>query len=454
MLPIALVESLIGIKGFHKETFIEAHEQHVPITSIRYNPFKKKYLQHIPFQDNILQKVSWAKDAWYLKERPSYTLDPCLHAGAYYVQEASSMFIEQILQQTILHPQHEMVLDICAAPGGKTTLLSGYFQNGLVIANEVIKSRAAILSENVTKWGADNIIVTNNDPQHFQRLSHFFDVVLVDAPCSGSGLFRKDEAAIAEWSLDNVQICSARQQRIIPHSIQTLKPGGLLLYSTCSYSLEEDEEMVDWMIQTYNLETVRINVEPEWGIVEVQTNKEAAWAYRFFPDKVMGEGFFVSVFRKKPDHHIHDYVNETLLMVPGSKDIAKINEIIPLPENYRLFVMDNTFKAIQNHYWQPLQQLSKHLYIKKAGIELGSLKGKDFVPAHELALSLLPISTINEVDVDLETALQYLKKQVLHIEGPKGWNSISYCGLRLGWIKVLPNRTNNYYPAEWRILKD
>ncbi|WP_298392093.1 RNA methyltransferase [Hydrotalea sp.] len=454
MLPIAFIESLQGVKGFHRESFIAAHEQHVPVTSIRFNPFKIKLLQQIPFEEIRLEKIPWTVDGWYLKERPSFTFDPFLHGGAYYVQEASSMFIEQILQQTIPAPNQEMVLDISAAPGGKATLLSGYFKNGLVVANEVIKLRAAILTENVIKWGADNIVVTNNDPQHFQRLPHFFDVVLVDAPCSGSGLFRKDTDAIAEWSLVNVYTCSVKQQKIIRDTISVLKPGGLFIYSTCSYSMEEDEAIVDWMVNEYALEPVRIPLQPNWGIVEVQTLQHAAWGYRFFPDQVKGEGFFVAVFRKKQENLIPEFRQESSLTIANHKDAAMIAEWLQLPENYRIFLQENAFRAIQSTHWQPLQQLSKHLYIKKAGIALGNLKGKDFVPSHELALSLLPITAMNNVNVDLDTALQYLRKQLPNVPGTKGWNTISYCGLRLGWIKVLPNRINNYYPVEWRILKD
>ncbi|MBY0348633.1 MAG: RNA methyltransferase [Hydrotalea flava] len=454
MIPISFIESMQGVKGFQKEAFLAAHVHDIPVTSIRFNPFKKKLLKQLPLAHQLDEKVPWTSDAWYLKERPSFTFDPFLHGGAYYVQEASSMFIEQILQQAIPQPEQEIVLDISAAPGGKTTLLSGYFKNGLVVANEVIKSRAAILTENVIKWGADNIIVTNNDPVHFHRLPAFFDVVLLDAPCSGSGLFRKDAGAIAGWSLENVHTCSLRQQRIIRDTMSVLKHDGLFIYSTCSYSTAEDEAILDWMVQEYAFEPLRIQLQPNWGIVEVRTTQQEAWGYRFFPDQVKGEGFFVAAFRKKSAGIQPVFRLENNLTQPPGKELALLSEHIQLPENYRVFMQENEFRAIQNHYWQPLQQLAQQLYIKKAGIELGSLKGKDFVPSHELALSLLPLTQMNNVEVDLETALHYLRKQVPAIQGAKGWCTISYCGLRLGWIKVLPNRINNYYPAEWRILKD
>jgi 16S rRNA C967 or C1407 C5-methylase (RsmB/RsmF family) len=233
VLPTAFIHSLKGIPGFDAEACMAAHQQKQGINSIRFNPFKKPYLKEIHFSSLLQAPVSWATDAWYLTERPSFTLDPLLHAGAYYVQETSSMFSEAILNQTIPNPTNEFVLDISAAPGGKTTLLSAYFKHGIVVANEIIKSRAAILSENVMKWGTDIIIVTNNEPRHSVKLSHFFDVILLNAPCSGSGLFRKDKNAVQEWSVENVAACSLRQQKIRKEIIGCLKPGGMFIYSTC-----------------------------------------------------------------------------------------------------------------------------------------------------------------------------------------------------------------------------
>ena len=238
-LPVALLDSLKGVEGFDKDEFIAIHQSGNQVTSIRLNQFK---------QANSLEKyyskeIPWCKNAFYLNERPSFTLDPVFHAGGYYVQEASSMFLWHILEQLIGNDTNgKKVLDLCAAPGGKSTLLASYFTDGLVVANEVIKSRSAILVENVIKWGLPNIIVTNNDPSHFNKLIGFFDVIVVDAPCSGSGLFRKDPSAIEEWSEDNVLHCSQRQERILADIIPSLKDNGILLYSTCSYSIDEDEK--------------------------------------------------------------------------------------------------------------------------------------------------------------------------------------------------------------------
>ena len=181
-------------------------------------------------------------------QRPSFTFDPLFHAGTYYVQEASSMFLEQALKQSVDLSQPLRVLDLCAAPGGKSTLLQSLLnKESLLVSNDVIKSRAAILEENIVKWGAANVVVTNNDPAHFARLENYFDAIVIDAPCSGSGLFRRDPEAINEWSENNVQLCSQRQQRIVADVWPALKQNGILIYSTCSYSAEEDEAILDWM---------------------------------------------------------------------------------------------------------------------------------------------------------------------------------------------------------------
>jgi len=230
--PAALLRSLQTANGFHQEAFEAVHESGEQIVSIRFNPSKKFDSSYLP----IDEKVKWCEHGANLKDRPFFTFDPFLHAGAYYVQEASSMFLWQAIQQLVPDSKGKKVLDLCAAPGGKSTLLASYFRNGLVVANEVIKNRANILVENTSKWGSGNLWVTNNDPSHFQAIPNFFDVLIIDAPCSGSGLFRKDESAVQEWSEANVVLCSQRQQRILADAIPCLAVNGILIYSTCSYS--------------------------------------------------------------------------------------------------------------------------------------------------------------------------------------------------------------------------
>ena len=447
-LPQQLLLSLHGVKGFNRTTFEELHASGEKVISIRLNPMKP--MNHGSW---AMQNVPWCPQGQYLSKRPSFTLDPLFHAGAYYVQEASSMFLWHALKETIGADTQKKVLDLCAAPGGKSTLLASYFTNGLIVANEVIKSRASVLVENITKWGTDHVIVTNNDPSHFQSLPGYFNVMVIDAPCSGSGLFRKDPASVDEWSEDIVQLCSKRQQRILADALPALQEDGVLIYSTCSYSPEEDEAIADWLVAEMNMESKRIFLQDNWGIVEMQSPDKAAYGYRFYPDKIKGEGFFIAAFQKKSERK-NIRLKEQVLTFPSKADIQQINDFIGIPPDYALFKQSNAIRAIKKNWITDLQLLAQCLYIKKAGVEIGTIKGKDVIPSHELALSLLPLDIMASIELTEEQALQYLRRKELALDAEKGWNLVRYCGLPLGWIKVLPNRINNYYPAEWRILKE
>ena len=448
LLPADLLSSLEAVKGFSLAPFQAVHQSGEQITSIRLNPFKKVLLN----ADWAMEAVPWCEKGRYLSHRPSFTLDPRFHAGAYYVQEASSMFLWHALTQIPGIEKNAKVLDLCAAPGGKSSLLAAYFTDGLLVANEVIKSRAAILVENLTKWGSDNVVITNNDPTHFQSLPGFFDVILVDAPCSGSGLFRKDPAAIDEWSLDNVELCSQRQQRILADIIPSLKENGILIYATCSYSPAEDEEIADWLIEDMQLQSVQISISSEWGIVETQSPKQQAFGYRFYPNLVKGEGFFLSAFIKKGTTESSRFKEQTISL-PNKTESAQIQSFCPLPDYFQLFKQGDAIRAIKKEWMPALQQLAGHLYIKKAGIEIGAIKGKDVIPSHELAMSGLPLQHFPSFELDETEALQYLRRSDLSFSAAVGWQLVRFEGLPLGWIKALPNRINNYYPAEWRILK-
>ncbi|MFP5042497.1 methyltransferase RsmF C-terminal domain-like protein [Parasediminibacterium sp. JCM 36343] len=464
MLPPLLIQSLQGIKGFHAAAFEAVHQSGEQVTSIRLNPAKPLTVDRLSFTERPFplktqnsklktKEIAWCPHGHYLAERPSFTLDPVFHAGAYYVQEASSMFLWHMLEQTIGNNTKGLkVLDLCAAPGGKSTLLASYFKDGLVISNEVIKARASVLVENITKWGSGNVVVTNNDPSHFKALENFFDVIVVDAPCSGSGLFRKDAQAIEEWSENNVRLCSQRQERIIADILPSLKENGILIYSTCSYSKAEDEDILDTLIDNQLLKPVPIPLQNEWGIVETLSDKHVANGYRFYPYLTKGEGFFIAAFIKTNGGQ-SGYYSEQKLGGLSKTEQQTINEFIHLGTDFSYFKQGDAIKAIETQWFASLQMLAKHLYIKKAGIELGTIKGKDVIPHHELALSYLPLDCFNKMDLDEEQALQYLRRQDFFVESTKGWNLVTHCGLPLGWAKVLPNRLNNYYPQAWRILK-
>ncbi|WP_231402015.1 methyltransferase RsmF C-terminal domain-like protein [Panacibacter microcysteis] len=449
MLPVQLIQSLEGVKGFDKESFLRVHASGSQVTSVRLNPSK-----HVSGEWSMLNEeaVPWCEHGRYLKERPFFTHDPLLHGGAYYVQEASSMFLWTVLHQTVGNATQGLkVLDLCAAPGGKSTLLASYFTGGLLVSNEVIKSRASILVENLNKWGSDHVIVTNNDPKDFAALQNYFDVIIVDAPCSGSGLFRRDAEAINEWSEDNVALCCQRQQRILADVFPALKKDGILIYATCSYSAAEDENIGDFMCKTFEVESLPLKLHDDWNIVET-ISKHKSYGYRFYPDKVKGEGFFIAAFRKT-DGVERSLKAATVLQV--SKTEQAFTQAWLTKSPLFLFRQAENIIALPEVWKYDLAILQKQLYLRKAGVTVGALKGKDLVPDHELALSLLINANINVTGVNKETALSYLKRKDFRLENaPKGWNLLRYCGISIGWVKVLHNRINNYYPVNWRILKD
>lgn len=453
-LPEALLQSLQYTKGFERDAFVDAHNRAIAITSVRYNPDKLKFYTGILPKD----KISWNPYGYYLSERPSFTKDPLFHGGLYYVQEAGSQFLWEVLSQTVDKNSLVKVLDLCAAPGGKTTLLSAYFTNGLIVANEVIKSRVNILTENATKWGIENIVVTNNDPQHFSKLKNYFDVIVVDAPCSGSGLFRKDNDAIAEWSEENVLLCSRRQQRILADVYPALKQNGLLIYATCSYSPEEDEQVLDWLLNNHALKNIPLQVNAEWNIVETSSDKHDAKGYKFYPDKTRSEGFFIAAFRKEDGAEFVDnyYSNHSKKNAfTSKKDSTETYNWIDLQKEIQLLKHEETILAIKENWSNDIALLQQHLYLKKAGITIGQIKNKGLVPAHHLAVSSIFAANIPFVQLDKAQSLQYLKRKDFELESDiKGWALAQYEGINLGWMKLLPNRMNNYYPNEWRILKD
>ena len=450
MLPKQFLDSLDGLPGFDKNAFEQVHAQGEQITSVRLNKYKQLDIHSHPFL-NDATLVPWCKKGIYLKQRPLFVLDPLWHAGAYYVQEASSMFIQYLLDHLNMEAT-SMVLDLCAAPGGKSTLLANWFKDGLVVANETIKGRNAILVENITKWGADNMIVTQNDPDHFKALPAFFDLLMIDAPCSGSGLFRKDITAISEWSLDHVQHCSSRQQRIIEASLDTLKDGGYLIYSTCSYSLEEDEKIMDQIANMPGMVNVKIPVPASWNIITCESAIHHCQGFRFYPDKIKGEGFFISVFKKEGTSY-NNSTGDSFKWTPLSKhELVIAKSFFELPETHQYFSHQHSIIAIPNLFEPAILSILSNLYVKKLGLDLGAVKGKDLIPSHALAMSYWSNLPFQTLEVDAETALNYLRRADVHFEGKLGWHLLKYQGIGLGWAKLLPNRVNNYYPNEWRIL--
>lgn len=364
--------------------FLRAMQEEPPV-SIRLNPFR------LNDQWTVIggQRVPWCRHGYYLTSRPQFTFDPLLHAGAYYVQEASSMFLDEVLRQHISNQSPITALDLCAAPGGKSTLLrTAIGADGILISNEPNGKRAQILAENIQKWGAPNMYVTNNYPVAFSKSGMTFDLILTDVPCSGEGMFRKDEGAIAEWSLDHVLKCSQLQREIVGEAWQCLRPGGLLVYSTCTFNTRENEENVKWILETFDAEILPVETLPEWNITGSLLPGFEAPVCRFIPGRMRGEGLFMAVIRKKGD-------------------------------------------AAPRQWQKNMQGLRKLKVISE---------------------NRLPES-LPQVELTYEQALQYLRREALTLfpDAPRGLLTVSYQGLPLGQAKNIGSRANNLYPKEWRI---
>lgn len=451
-LPAAFETQMIDLLG--TEEFLQFKKAiDLPSkTSIRFNtskPVKK---------DWVKKTISWSEQGYFLEDRPSFTLDPSFHAGAYYVQEASSMFIDHILKS--IESPKGIYLDLAAAPGGKSTLLSGYLgDEGWLVANEVIQSRAQILKENVVKWGLGNTVVTNNDPEHFSPLEGFFDLVLVDAPCSGEGMFRKDPQSRNEWSTDHVTLCELRQKRIMDQAGALVKAGGYLIYSTCTFNTKENEDMIRFLTDEFSYEPVRIPLDSAWGIRETQVEQDGKiyYGYRFFPHLVNGEGFFITILQRSESGYsqeakrIKDFKHPFLKEIPDRESLS-LDEELGFDGQGKYYSLNDSFFRIQKDWNLHFQKLSQHLSLKYFGVELGKKQKKDWIPTHEWALSNLPKNGFEKWELTESDAIEFLRKNEIELQGlPIGWVLMTYQNLPLGWIKNLGNRINNYYPKEWRI---
>jgi 16S rRNA C967 or C1407 C5-methylase (RsmB/RsmF family)/NOL1/NOP2/fmu family ribosome biogenesis protein len=441
-LPKEFEDTLRGKLGTSYEQFLTSLQQPSPV-SIRLNPSKQFALESEP--------VAWSKFGKYLKERPIFTLDPAIHAGAYYVQEASSMFLEQAITQTVDVTKPIRVLDLCAAPGGKSThMLSLLHRESLLVSNEVIRSRASILAENIQKWGHMNVVVTNNDPEDFSRLTGFFDVIVVDAPCSGEGLFRKDPNAMQEWSPANVDLCSKRQRRILADVWPALKTNGVLIYCTCTYNQEENEETLRWLQSQKELESIPLTLDKTWGIETIQEGNLNG--YRFYPHKVKGEGFFLSAVRKTGTQQEFRIKSKTQIDKPSKKIIEQLKSWVQ-NEAVQFYSWNEIVHVIPGNQVEEIEFLIHHLKIVLAGTPFVTAKHDKLIPEHAAALSIeLQKDHFQHIEVNLEEALHFLRKEPIQLgETPKGFALVTYNKLPLGWVNVLDNRSNNLYPKEWRI---
>lgn len=421
--------------------------------SIRLNPLKSADKEMAPWLSS--RPVGWCPTGYYLGERPNFTFDPLFHAGAYYVQEASSMFVDEVVRQYVNHPV--LALDLCAAPGGKTTaLLAALPKGSLVVSNEYVRQRASILAENVAKWGYRDVVVTNNSTVDLRRSGMGFDLILTDVPCSGEGMFRKDEGAIAEWSEKNVENCWRLQREILEDAWACLRPGGWLIYSTCTLNIHENEENIQWAIQDLGARLLKVSTKPEWDITGSLLPSLEGSICRFIPGVSEGEGLFMALLQKPDDAPA---VKEKT--AKGKRQKSRPEAAIPdearqwieQSKDYTLREYGDMQAAIPRE-WSTVYDRLDSLRILHAGVPIGTRRGRDLVPAHALALStVLQKGAFPQFDVDYTTAIDYLRKEAITLpaDTPRGFVLMTFRGHPLGFVKNVGNRANNLYPQEWRI---
>ena len=420
--------------------------------AVRKNPFKKCHA----FEG---EPVAWSKWGQLLGERPLFTLDPHFHAGAYYVQDSSSMFVGEVFRHcldgmTLPSNRPLRVLDLCAAPGGKTTDLSASLRekcgaNYILVANEVMKQRAGILASNVALWGDPNVVVTSDDPAAFASLDGFFDIIVADVPCSGEGMFRKDESAQEQWSENNVALCEGRQRRIIADMWPSLAQGGVLVYSTCTFNRMENDGNVSWINQELGADV--LCTEDAFGYEGVIKTE---LGYSLVPGFVRGEGQYCSAVRKKGSFLEARNIKPLRTKVKPAELPDKLKDCFSAPVSLKQ--RGETVIAVPSNINEDVEYLSAHLHVLASGCAVGVLKGKDLVPDADMALSIiLKEDAYPSAEVDKQTALSFLHRDaILLSDAPKGFVLIKFEGVPLGFVKNLGNRCNNLHPQGRRIRMD
>ena len=413
-----------------------------PPVSVRCNPAKisaEALAGH--FAENADGAVMWAPEGLYLKQRPSFTLDPLFHTGAYYVQEAASMAIGEQLLKAFPEAQKKSlrVLDLCAAPGGKSTHLASLLApEALLVSNEVMRQRASVLADNLTLWGLPNVVVTCNDPADFRRMEGYFDLMLADAPCSGEGMFRKDETAIAEWSPDTVQLCAARQRRILADSWPSLRPGGYLIYSTCTFNHIEDEDNTAWICN--------------------ELGGECLSQRHFLPGTDRGEGFYCALIRKNGEA-LRKPLRTTRSKAPTDAAVKEAIHLLQPGCTLREKVTrdgSRLLKAFPEALAPEMEALAQQLTVIRSGTAVATFKGRDLIPEADLAYAkLFNRQAYPQVELERETALRYLAHEAIDLNGqPRGYLTLCFKGLPLGFVKNLGNRCNTLHPLSRRIRMD
>lgn len=399
---------------------------------------------------NLDTKVAWCNNAYYLNSKPIFTLDPYFHAGHYYVQEAASMFLYHIVNNLEI-PKNATVLDLCAAPGGKSTLLIDTFSDEAVIhSHEVNKARAEILRQNIEKWGNPNSIITTGPIYKFAKFNSLYDLILIDAPCSGEGMFRKEKDAIKQWSLSKINTCKNIQLELIQQAYQMLRPGGYMIYSTCTYNTEENEQVVNQLVNTHPEIIILSDRFNEFNLFKIKA--EINSCYRFLPHRMEGEGFTFSILQK-PGLSAKALTTEKIKLIQSVENKFKnlinysyASEIIDSPWGKLLLP-----KTLKDLYYLLLEN---RIEILHTGIPIGQYKGTDWFPAHGLTQSTYLNNNLTKLTLELPQALQYLRADSNNLPTPESsetWQLVTYEDSILGWVKNINGKLKNYYPKNQRI---
>ncbi len=445
------MESLFGVEEASR-LFAALDGDAIPV-SLRVNPLKPPAVLPAPQEG----RVPWCGAGVYLATRPRFTHDPLLHAGCYYVQEAASMFVEQAYRRIAADFTPRRVLDLCAAPGGKSTLWRSLLPDGtLLVANEPVRQRAQILAENLTKWGHPDVVCTSAYPEEFAPLAGFFDVVAADVPCSGEGMFRKDKASRAEWSAEAVESCAARQRDIVASVWPALRGGGYLVYSTCTFNRAENEDNVRHICRELGAECVAVECDPAWGVTGDVTGGGLPVA-RFLPHYTKGEGLFLALLRKTGDTPVPRVrkARKSGGGTPHPRGVAAAAALVSPSADYDIIsAAGGMLAAVRRTLSADVARVRAAVRTLTEGVALVEEKGRKLVPQHALALSAcLTEGAFAMAELDEENALRYLRRESLTLPAavPHGYVLAAYRGRPLGFLNNLGARANNLYPAEWRV---
>lgn len=439
-LPIDFINQVKMLPFFNLDEYLKSFEDE--IVSVRINP--KKLVGH-----NInYEKVSWSGYGYYLNERPEFILDPLWHSGVYYVQEAGSMFIEEVLKQIGILNRDIIALDLAAAPGGKSThLLSLMTDNSLLISNEILSKRADILEENLIRWGYDNFILTNNSSGDFHSFKNYFDLIILDAPCSGEGMFRKDRNSISEWTIDNVKMCVTRQEDILDNIKNLLKYNGYLIYSTCTFNLEENENVIEKFAKENNFELINIDIS------NYKDLKKNNYTIRAIPGKSESEGFSITILKNKNKNEFNNNRNKIKL----NKVQNPLSQLVNIKENKHFYEFKNEIYGFNYVYENILLKAINELKVVTFGNKIANSKKSDksqvFIPNHNLATGV-NLQRNDIIELSDENVLKYLKGESLNLENANnGYAFVTFNKIPIGMVKVVNGRANNLYPDNFRIKK-